>query len=433
MPLYGTELLYGPFIEMLRKWIGAEEGEAELAVRTKLRATLGLLPASQLPDVLPYLARLLSIKLDPHDDDRLRRLAPDELRSGIRRAYRTWLTALAAKGPIVVAIEDIHWADPSTRELVDDVLELADAMPMLFICTSRIDPESEGWKIRVRILMDFAHRAVELPLGPLSDDAARQLLAQRPKSRELDPVELELIVAGAEGNPLYLEELLIAFAEGKGPRRGQTWAGTMTSRVLTPTLESLLVARIDRLPPGARRLAQVAAVVGRRFPHRVLEHVADTENLDGELAMLLRADIIREFRRYPEPEYVFRHGLLRTASLTTLPRRGAVSCTAPSASRSRRSSWTRSTTTWRCSPTTSRGATTSGRRSTTSSAPVIVRRRSTRRLAPPSWAARRHGSRRSSGTRRPSSAFASSSPPSACPASSVEARHAAGPLRRYPR
>jgi predicted ATPase len=219
----------------------------------------------------------------------------------------------------VVAIEDIHWADPSTRELVEDMLELADVVPMLFTCTSRIDPESEGWKIRVRILTDFAHRAVELPLGPLSDDAAKQLLGHLPRSRALDPVELELIVQGAEGNPLYLEELLSAFAEGKGPRRGQTWAGTMTSRVLTPTLESLLVARIDRLPPGARRLAQIAAVVGRRFSQRVLEHVAETENLEAELAMLLRADIIREFRRYPEPEYVFRHGLLRTASLTTLP------------------------------------------------------------------------------------------------------------------
>ncbi len=316
---YGTELLYGPFIEMLRKWIGAEEGEAELAVRTKLRSTLGLLPASQLQDVLPYLSRLLSLQLDPRDEERLRRLPPDELASEIRRAYRTWLTALAAKGPVVVAIEDLHWADPSTRALFDDVIELADAVPMLFIGTSRIDPESEGWKLRVRILTDFAHRAVELALGPLPDEAARQLLALRPLSRSLDPVELELIVTGAEGNPLYLEELLSAFSEGKGPRRGQTWAATMTSRVLTPTLESLLVARIDRLSPGARRLAQVAAVVGRSFPQRVLEHVAETENLVGELAILLRADIIREFRRYPEPEYVFRHGLLRTASLTTLP------------------------------------------------------------------------------------------------------------------
>src|SRR6266511_3837110 len=112
---FGTELLYGPFIEMLRKWIGAEEGEAELAVRTKLRAKLGLLPAAQLADVFPYLARLLSIKLDRGDEERLRNLSPEELAAEVRRAYSTWIAALASQGPVGVAIEDIHWADRSTR------------------------------------------------------------------------------------------------------------------------------------------------------------------------------------------------------------------------------------------------------------------------------------------------------------------------------
>src|SRR6266511_201058 len=112
---FGTELLYGPFIEMLRKWIGAEEGEAELAVRTKLRAKLGLLPAAQLADVFPYLARRLSIKLDRGYEERLRNLSPEELAAEVRRAYSTWIAALASQGPVGVAIEDIHWADRSTR------------------------------------------------------------------------------------------------------------------------------------------------------------------------------------------------------------------------------------------------------------------------------------------------------------------------------
>ncbi|HEX9417192.1 MAG TPA: adenylate/guanylate cyclase domain-containing protein [Gaiellaceae bacterium] len=317
---FGTELLYGPFIEMLRKWIGAEEGEAELAVRTKLRAKLGLLPAAQLADVFPYLARLLSIKLDRGDEERLRNLSPEELAAEVRRAYSTWIAALASQGPVVVAIEDIHWADRSTRMLAEDLLELADGASILLIAVSRIDPDSEGWKLRVRGLTDFPHRAIELTLGPLDDEAASQLLASRPQSQELDESELAQVVMGAEGNALYLEELLNAFVEGKGARRSHTWAPTsFTSARLTPTLESLLLARIDRLPPEARRLAQVAAIIGRSFPQRVLEHVARSEDLEGELALLLRADIIRELRRYPEPEYVFRHGLLRQASLSALP------------------------------------------------------------------------------------------------------------------
>jgi class 3 adenylate cyclase len=317
---YGTEETYGPFIQMLRGWIGAQEGEAELSVRTKLRAKLGLLPTSQLPEVMPYLARLLSLRLEPADEARVLGPGAQGLAASLRGAYRAWITSLVRQGPVVIALEDVHWADASTRELAEDLLDLADLAPLLLIATSRVDPSSEGWRLRVRILSDYSHRALDLTLEPLADEAAHELLASLPRSQSLGEEELRHVVAGAEGNPLYLEELLNAFAESSGLRRGHTWAPTLTSaRVLSPTLESLLVARIDRLPPGARRLAQVAAVVGRSFPLSVLAHLAESKDLDADLSALLRADVIREHRRYPEPEYAFRHGLLRTASLSTLP------------------------------------------------------------------------------------------------------------------
>jgi class 3 adenylate cyclase len=316
---YGTRLLYGPFIQMLRGWLGVEDGEAELSVRTKLRAKLGLLPASQLRDVLPYLSRLLSVQLDSETDEHLRLLSPEELGTEIRRAYTTWIASLASQGPLVVALEDLHWADPPSCRLAEELLELVDLAPLLVVATSRVDPGSEGWQLRVRALTHHVHRSLELPLMPLSEPAARELLAALPASKPLSESELDQIVAGAEGNPLYLEELLSAWVDA-GARRQHTWAPTVTgARALTPTLESLLLARIDRLPRGARRLAQVAAIIGRFFPLRVLEHVAENQNLENDLASLLRADIIRELRRYPEPEYTFRHGLLREASLSTLP------------------------------------------------------------------------------------------------------------------
>lgn len=317
---YGTELVYGPFIEILRCWIGAEEDEAELSVRTKLHSKLGLLPASQLSDVMPYLARLLSLRLDPEDAERMNGLAPDQLAAEIRRAYRTWVASLAERGPVVIAVEDIHWIDTSSRELAEELLELTELAPVLFIATTRIDPGSQGWTLRVHTLTEFAHRAVEVRLTPLDDDASRALLQALPRGRELGKVEHELIVSGAEGNPLYIEELANAYAESAELRRGQSWAPTVTTpRILTPTLESLLITRVDALPPTARRLAQIAAVVGRSFPLAVLEHVAGSDDFQRDLAALLRADIIRELRRYPEPECVFRHGLLWRACLATLP------------------------------------------------------------------------------------------------------------------
>jgi class 3 adenylate cyclase len=316
---YGTDLLYGPFIEILRSWLGAEEGEADLSVRTKLHAKLGLLPESQRSDVLPFLARLLSLRPEPSEEERLRALTPHELAAEIRRAYRTWVAALARRGPVVLAVEDVHWADRSSRELVEDLLELVDVTPLLLLATSRIDPGSEGWSFRVRVLAEYPHRAVDLRLQPLSEEASRLLLRGLPGRSALRESDLDLILASAEGNPLYLEELLNAFTESP-LGGGQTWAPTASeSKVLTPTLESLLLARIDLLPASSRRLAQVAAVIGRSFPLRVLAQVAEGDELERDLATLLRADVIRELRGYPEAEYTFRHGLLRQACLSTLP------------------------------------------------------------------------------------------------------------------
>jgi class 3 adenylate cyclase len=317
---YGTEMAYGPLVQMLRDWIGAEEGEASLAVRTKLRAKLGLLPASRIPDVLPHLARLLSLTLDPAEEERLGRISPAELAGEIRRAYRTWVATLAEQGPVVVAIEDVHWADPASRELIEELLELADQAALLVLMTIRVDPASEGWQLRVGALARHPHRTTELRLGPLDDAASKLLLQGLPRSSELGESELDLIVTGAEGNPLYLEELVNAFADSAGLRKGHTWAPTVTGpKVLTPTLESLLLARIDALPDNCHRLAQLAAVIGRSFPLRVLEQISDSDQLDADLTALVRADIVRELRRYPELEYIFRHGLLQQASLSTLP------------------------------------------------------------------------------------------------------------------
>lgn len=314
---YGAELVYDPFIRMLRTWLGVEEGEPELAVRTKLRAKLDLLVGGEIDELIPFLGRLLRLGLDPETDERLRMMPPDELAAAIRSAYRAWVAHLAERGPVVVALDDAHWADPSTRHLAEDLLELTDLSPVLCVAALRSDRASEGWLLRMRVLDDYSHRGRELALGPLSDGAAREFLRSLPRSRGLDASALGEIVAAAEGNPLYLEELVNASVDDAG--RAETTALMVTQQtILTPTLESLLLARIDRLPSEARRLAQRAAVVGRRFPLRVLEQLDADFDLESALAALLRADIVRELRRYPDPEYTFRHGLLRQAALSTL-------------------------------------------------------------------------------------------------------------------
>jgi DNA-binding SARP family transcriptional activator len=297
-----------PFVEILLGWLGAEIGEPEIALRTKARAGLGSVVGNELDDVLGGLAGLLRLRLDTG-------VTPDA--AGVVPAYVRWLEALASERPLVVAIEDAQWADAPTRELAEAVLELTDRAPVALVLTEEPITGSEGAALRIRALADYGHRTTDVALGPISDAAADQLLAGL-AGDAIDRSERIRLIGEAEGNPLYLEELARAYLEGALEPRGRTWTMTVGSReLLPPTLENLLIARIDRQPDGPRRLAQIAAAIGRTFPIAVLERVAG-ESVDEALRALLRAEIVREVSRYPQLECAFTHGLLRESALSTL-------------------------------------------------------------------------------------------------------------------
>ncbi len=311
--LEGHCLSYGglaawPFVEALLGWLGADVGEAEIAVRTKARAKLGALLGRELDDVLPSLGRLLRLRIDTTED------AGSAER--IRAAYVRWLEAVARQQPVVVALEDVHWADTQTRELAEAVLDLAERAPIALVLTEEIAPGSEGAALRLRALGEHGHRTTQIALGPLSDDAADELLTGV-LGAEVDAVTRMGLVREAEGNPLYLEELSRALLEGGLEPRGRTWTITVRADLLPPALENLLVARIDRLPPAAREVASVAAAIGRTFPVPALEEVVGAE-VGESLTTLLRTEIVREARRYPIFECSFTHGLLHNAALSTV-------------------------------------------------------------------------------------------------------------------
>jgi class 3 adenylate cyclase len=317
-PSYGSEVTYWPFVEILRRFLDVREGEAEVAVRLRMKARLAPLLGRQSADVLPFLARLLSVRLDREQDEALHRLSPDALAEWIHDAYGAWVRAMADRKPFILAIEDLHWADPSTRALAESLLAATERGPFMIAAAFRADPESEAWKFRLRVLADYPHRARELPLWPLAPEATTELADNLLPPDAIDDTARQELVERAEGNPLFLEELVQSLLESGGPARRRTWSLTVSGAALPSSLESLFVARIDRLPPGARRLAQVAAVIGRTFPARVLAQVSESGDFEGDLATLLRTDLIRELRRHPEVEYTFKNGLLQEAALSTL-------------------------------------------------------------------------------------------------------------------
>jgi class 3 adenylate cyclase len=308
---------FAPFVEALRAWLGVEERDASITVRTKARARLTpLVGADEVEAMLPAFERLLTFGAEDLSGRSSAETA--NLAAAPRRAYLDWLRALAGERPVVLALEDLQWASSATRVLAEDVLELTDREPLLFAATLRVDPASDGSRLRLRALGDYAHRAVELALDPLSEDEAGHLLGTLMPG--LDTQTRDDLVVQAGGNPLYVEELVNALSEHGPLERHRTWTIAVGGSGLLPSsLESLLLGLVDLLPDSARLLLQVAAVIGRTFPLRALEQLHDPDTLEDDLTAVLRTQHVQELRRYPEREYAFRHVLLQEAVLSTLP------------------------------------------------------------------------------------------------------------------
>lgn len=317
---YGGDRRFRPFVESLAGWLGVAGDEPDVIARTKLRAKMEELIGDAWTEVAPAFTRMLSVRPEAHETSSLLGLGGQELDARFRWAYGAWIERLCERSPVVLVIEDVHSADRSTRELAQDLLAITDSCPLLLVLSGRYVPGAEGWQLWMRVLEEFRHRSVELDLTPLDREDAAAFADLLSPTGLLDASSRSLVVDRAEGNPLYLEELTAAMVESGGLERGRGWTLTATgpSLMLPPALESLLAVRIQNLPSGARHLAQIAAIIGREFPLSVIEQLAPEANVDENLPILLRSEIIRERRRTPQLIYTFRNSLLRQAVIAGL-------------------------------------------------------------------------------------------------------------------
>jgi class 3 adenylate cyclase len=305
---FGGQVYQAP-AEALRRWVASDD----MGQRSSTLERLGLEP-----DALPYLATLMAAGSDGEHARDANGSAGD-LGAALARSYAAWISGLCRERPVVLAVNDIHWADHPTLELLQSLVDLLDRLPLLIAVTSRAPAGASERELRARARLGRPDRVVEVTLGPLSEPEADQLLSQ------LAPGELAAearrdVVALAEGNPFYLEQLLRSLLETGGLAARHTWALTRPAAQLPTGLESLLVARVAALPQAARRVAQAGAVLGRTFAPTLLASVSGVEDVELNLARLLRANIIGEIRPVPNREYAFTHGLLQEATLSTLPR-----------------------------------------------------------------------------------------------------------------
>ncbi len=318
---YTQSTSYAPIVEILRSALGLGASETPAIARTKLRAALRVLGAEHPDPILGALARLLSIDLAlagapaaPPD--------PRALQSQLVLASRAVLEGLCQRGPVIVAVEDLHWADAASVDLLTVLMDLTDFHPLMILVTSRPETEGNAWTFRFHAERNYAHRLSQLHLAPLVTADSQRLANNLLRVSDLPEAVRGGILDRAEGNPFFLEEIIRALIEqGVLRRDGERWvaAGDLDRWSLPTTLRGVLAARIDQLPESAKAILQHASVVGRVFEYRTLKAIGnDPGELDRALAHLLRAELIREWIRLPERQYLFKHALTQESAYASI-------------------------------------------------------------------------------------------------------------------
>jgi class 3 adenylate cyclase/tetratricopeptide (TPR) repeat protein len=312
---FGQVMSYAPFLELVRGAIGITELDSAQTGWAKLAAWATPLLGAEADDLLPYLGVLLALDGAKPGANRI---ASDSVGRPIFRAMRRVVHALAHQRPTILALEDVHWLDQSTRELLEHLLPLRDELPFLVIVTARPEETSNVNQLCELARSDPAH-SLDLSLGPLPDTDSVRFVAQLLETDALPTGLFPLIHARAEGNPFFMEEIVRALIEQRAltpDTSGVGWPPMQLEHLAIPdTIQGLLQARLDRLEPEVREVVRIASVIGRTFSRRVLSAVAESgDALDAHLAQLEDVDLIRERRRTPEVEYLFKHALTQEAA-----------------------------------------------------------------------------------------------------------------------
>ena len=313
---------YGPFADLTRRYVGITDEDTESSAHSRLDLALQrVLPSGLEGNAL--VGSMLGMRLEDHEAEHLATHSPQEIKERLFALVEDLLRRLAKQRPTVLVLEDLHWADDSSLQLMRHLLPLVRQVPVAIVGVLRRGEAEIPWLAEVT--ERYADRLTLLELVPLARESTVTLVEELLSSAgSLPDAVQDLVVGKAEGNPFFVEEVIRTLIERGGLERsadGRRWVASSQIQGMTvpDTLQGVLMARLDRLELGTKRVVQQAAVIGRIFQQRVLLKVAeDVARLEADLSELEREELIRELQRDPDLEYIFKHALTQEVAYETL-------------------------------------------------------------------------------------------------------------------
>ena len=317
---YAASTPYGLYQQLLSAWAGVVPEEGEEVARPALERAMRAIFGGQ-TDHIDLLAHILGLRSGP-EEARLAGLSPEGLQRATFAAVRAVVARLAERGPTVLVLEDLHWSDPTSLRLTEEIAALAEDTPLLLLATRRPEPDPGVSALESTLESEACCPLRKVELSPLPEEAERALARSLIGAGAGESI-IEALCAGVEGNPLFLEERVSSLVEtGALVRDDAVWRlSGAAGRDVPEVLERLIRSRVDRLGTLPREVITAASVLGREFGLSLLVAVVGVEGeLEKGLGELCATGLLSQVRQTPEPAYRFRHALIQEAVYQSMVR-----------------------------------------------------------------------------------------------------------------
>jgi predicted ATPase/class 3 adenylate cyclase/Tfp pilus assembly protein PilF len=309
-----SDHVFSAFAELLVGMVGVQPNSARDQMRAQVERVFRSWP-QHARMAQPYVELLLGLEPGGPPGERLARLAPDQLRQQTFVAMRRLLKILADEKPLVILLDDLHWIDPMSAEMLQFLVNLVVSAPVLFVCAQRRQGADAPNDRLARVQGLIPSQTVRLRLGRLSDAESKLLLAELLHGAQLPEGLRSAILKRSAGNPYFIEEFVrMLIEQGYLMRRGDGWEAskdlTYQDLPVPSSLEALIHSRIDTLPPELKRLMRYAAVVGDPFEATTLGWVSGQSDVQQHLNRLASRLLVR--REGQTGRWRFAHSMIES-------------------------------------------------------------------------------------------------------------------------
>jgi serine/threonine protein kinase/tetratricopeptide (TPR) repeat protein len=318
----GKNLSFHPLLDLLKGWAQIKDEDTPQSSSRKLEEAIRDVHPEGAVEIFPFIAMMMGLKLTDDHAERVRGIEGEALEKLILKSLRELLMKASERRPVVLAFDDLHWADLTTIGFLESLFRLAETHRLFFLNIFRPGHPETGDRIARKVRERHPARSSEIRLGPLDRDQCDTLLENLLSIKGLPAPLRERIIHKTEGNPFFIEEVVRSFIDegavvaGEGGFRVTEKVETM---VIPETIQEILMSRIDRLDENTRSLLKVASVIGRNFFYKILANVGRSiEDIDGRLDFLKDIELIVDRRRLEELEYLFKHALVQEVTYSSI-------------------------------------------------------------------------------------------------------------------